>query len=933
MAKSNAIARTLFIVGLCFALASLIGCGEDSKICSGDDCGIIATDCDPACESGHSCIQGECVVSGANCSEAGARCLAERAQASGFVCMDWDGYGPNSAICSSSCAGSGQCERGSLCFALHSSGDASCAASADCAPGKECLEGWCRYAACQPSECSGPVSGQAECDARYTGQAGFAYGARCVEGGNGAHFCVPAGTREAGEGCIDSQQAARTQNYPATCATGLSCVDATCLKSCAHSSECEAPQTCVTAAGEEAGFCANTCVPFQEDSCPAAQTCQPLRPGVGQCVSAGPKAAFSRCTPGEAQCEVGTLCVEYPDAGGQARCQPICDLTPGATAEDGSIAPGAQAARDATCPQPETAPASLRIAHLSDALGAVDIYLDNAADPLVEGLANDAVFPSVGASWHALPGGRYRLRALPAGAPRSDLPLAEYQIDLSAGQGKTALLAAAKPGASQGAEFLPLSAPSASARTAAIEFRLVHLVADLGAIDVVLLPASADAANVSAHILLGENLRRAESLPADGTVFERPAQTPLKLLVFAAGAERSDPGSALFESDAFALSEDVTLILNGTIDAADATPSNLVSQLTMGEAAPTNASGARYTCVELEDRAYGFCQQICADGVADYGQNACQGEHLGCAPTYLANRTQWRNLCAPVGPGGVDADCDPYAEHGDCAEGLYCRPVGAEQPAMSAIAGRCTPLCDLDAPYAEGALGCEAEQACQAIDPAGSYTIGMCGWTCEPGTGYRDASCPVGLDRCEPAATLQDDPSGQAAPLIRHEQPFCAAAGPRAPGENCGGNDCQAGSTCLFPRSVQTDFTTTLASPYFGGPGLIPVCMPACDPFDRDSAAHRCASGETCLFNAWNAEVGHCAPIAEDLAPLQRCTQPGLACGEDSICALNQGTPVCFRFCDYLGTDAQGAYLPGTCPGELRCEPLINDIGICQAPI
>lgn len=928
MPMLNAIVRSVFLLGASLVLMGLMGCEEESKICTGADCRVITTGCEPACDSGQICIQGECVVSGSSCSEAGERCVPEHAEASGFVCMDWSGRRGGGAICSTSCAGSGQCERGSLCFALHSSGDASCQVSADCAPGKECLQGWCRYAACQPSECSGPIGGQAECEARYGGQAGFGNGARCVESGNGAHFCVPAGTRQAGEGCIDAEQAAQTQNYPATCATGLSCVDGSCLKSCAGAGECEAPQSCVIAPGESAGFCASDCVPFEPGGCPADQTCKPLSPGVGQCVSAGSTPAFSRCTPGEAQCEAGTLCLKYPGTGVEARCQPICDLAPGAASEDGSIAPGGQAARDATCPQPEVAPASLRIFHAAARLGAVDIYLDNAPDPLVESLAADAVFPAGATSGHALPGGRYRLRALPAGAPRSDLPLAEYQIDLVAGQGITALLAAPGPGASEDAEFLPLSAPPANARSAAIEFNLVHLSADLGAIDVVLIPAGADASDVSEHILLGESIRRGEVRPVQGGVFAAPVDDGLKLIVFAAGADRSDVGGALFVSDTITLTEDTTLL----VTAGAATPSHRVAQLAMGQAGGTNAAGARYTCVELEDRNFGFCQQVCADGAADYGQDICQGEQLGCAPNYLADRAQWRNMCVPVGPGQVDARCDPYADHGDCAEGLYCQPIRAEQPATSALTGRCAPLCELSAPHAQGALGCEAEQACQPIDPASPFEMGMCGWTCEPDASYRDASCPAGLERCEPTATLQEDPSGQGPPLVRREQPFCAASGPRAPGENCTGGDCGAGSTCLFPRSVQTDFTTTLASPYFGGPGLQPVCMPACDPFDRDSAAHRCASGETCLFNAWNAEVGHCAPIVEDLDPLQRCTQPGLACGEDSICALNLGTPVCFRFCDYLGTDAQGAYLPSTCPGELRCEPLINDIGICQAP-
>lgn len=933
MLKPNALQR-LFLLGLCLAFSALLGCADDSKHCTGSDCGVIESGCEPACQSGESCVSGQCMVRGASCSQAGESCLPGYEEASGFVCMDWRQPGGGGAVCSTNCAFTGECGSGSACYALHSNTDSYCQSAGDCPEGKACLQGVCRFAACQPSNCSGPVSGQAECDEKFAGHPDFPYGTRCVPAGNDAHFCAPAGTREVGEVCVDAAAAAQTQNYPATCAAGLSCVDDICLQSCANDNECDAPETCVLEAGEAVGFCANSCAPFEADSCPAGEMCKPLTGALGQCVPAGVKEAFARCEPGAEECAAGTLCVAYPGAGGEARCQPICDLSPSSTAEDGSIAPGAQAARDATCPQPETAPASLRLAHVADLLGAVDIYLDSAADPLVEGLAFDGAFPD-DATWYALPSGRYRLRALPAGAPRSDLPLADFNIDLVAGQGTTALLAVAKPSAAEDAEFLSLGAAAADARSAQVDFRLVHLVADLGAIDVVLIAANADASNFGNHTVLAENLRRGEARPAGNTLFELPAQDvgmSLKLLVFPSGSDRGDPARMLFETDPFRLNEDATLILNGTMDEGDLTPSHLLSQLAMGDVAPASAAGARYSCVELAEQPFGVCQQICAGGAADYGQNTCEGEGLGCAPVFLSNRQQWQNLCAPVGAKGVDDACDPYVAQGQCAEGLYCQALGVSQAGMSLPAGRCTPLCDVDAPHAGAPLGCEAAQACQALEPGSNFEIGRCGWTCEPGTGYQDTSCPEGLDRCEPNATLRDDLSGQAAPQIHYEQPFCAAAGPRQPGENCQGNDCAAGSECLFPRSVQTDFTSTLASPYFGGPGLVPVCMPSCDPFDADSSANRCATGETCLFNAWNAEVGHCAPIAENLAPLERCAQPGLACGEDSICALSQNTPICLRFCDYLGTDSQGAYLQSTCPGDLRCEPLINDIGICQTP-
>lgn len=927
-----------------------MGCEEDTNYCSGDDCGIQSSGCDPACESGHACVSGECLAQGVGCSQTGERCVAGRIEAGEFVCMDWGDPGSSGGTCSPNCAADGVCPSGSSCFALRTNQDESCQITADCAAGRTCLSGICRFAACQPSECSGPFIGQAECDEKYGNNYNFINGTRCVAGTNQSNFCNPAGIREVGEACIGQPEATRTQNFMATCAVGLGCVNSTCLQSCSESSDCASPETCVfdvsassqgasdNTGSSDIGFCVNTCTPFGEESCPDNQMCRPLGDGAGKCVPTGAKAAFSACLPGESQCESGTLCVEYPNSGGQARCQPICDLAAGAPAADGTIPPGAQAARDATCPQPEAAPASLRFANFADSLGAVDIYLDDAADPLVAGLDTGEVHPasaSPDASWHEILGGRYRVRALPAGAPRTDLALAEFTIDLSAGQGKIALLAAAGSSDSQEAQFVSIVATPADLRSPTIEFRLAHLVADLGAIDVVLIPANADASDQTQHTLLVENLRHADVAPADAAVFELPTEDvgdSLRLLVFPTGADRSNSAGLVFKSGLFALDEDTTLVLNGTMSTQDTTPTSLLTPLLMGPPAPTSATGARFSCVESDAQGFGFCQQICGGGADDFGQNTCQGQQLGCTPTYLSNRDQWQNLCAPVGAGRIGDGCDPLVESGTCKEGLYCLAVGGSDPNMSALHGRCTPLCDVDAPAAQAPLGCETAQSCQGLAPDTNFKIGRCGWSCDPGSDYRDETCPEGLDRCQPIASTREDLSGQTAPQVRHEQPYCAAAGPRTVGENCFSGGCQAGSECLFPRSIQTDFTSTIASPYFGAVGLSPVCMPQCDPFDGDSAAHTCGPSETCLFNVpWSAEVGHCAPIFEDLAPMQPCNQPGLACGTDSICAINQGAPTCFRFCDYLGADSQGAFFQSTCPGELRCVPLINDIGVCQA--
>jgi hypothetical protein len=204
-----------------------------------------------------------------------------------------------------------------------------------------------------------------------------------------------------------------------------------------------------------------------------------------------------------------------------------------------------------------------------------------------------------------------------------------------------------------------------------------------------------------------------------------------------------------------------------------------------------------------------------------------------------------------------------------------------------------------------------------------------------PDTSYSDATCPTGLQSCLPRATLQEDLSGTGdnPPVVVEEQTFCSASGTLAVGEPCDLNQCAPGAECIFERSVQGDLVSTLLSPYFGGAGQFPTCHAYCDPFDGDSAAYTCADGETCLVNwPWSAEVGHCAPIAEERAPLETCEQPGLACGVDSVCTFLEGRPTCLRLCDYEGGTAPETFRRSTCPDGLHCEPLVADVGVCRRP-
>ncbi|WP_168210417.1 DUF4397 domain-containing protein [Persicimonas caeni] len=909
------------------------GCGQPVTYCAPGDPNCEAG-CVGGCGAGEYCANGQCVSIELQCNQAGEECNPRAQSSDGFLCIDWDGQGVREAMCSQMCSPDATCPAGSSCFVLSSNFDTPCQSASDCREDMLCIQGTCRYTACQPSECTGFLSGQQACAQKYADHPNFADGAKCYEFENQSNYCFPAGQRQLGEACVDINTALQQQEFTATCAAGLGCVSGTCRTPCESDEDCDGEDTCTLSAatnlGTGVGFCANTCTPFEEGACGPGKMCQPVGPDEGHCVPTGTKPAFSQCVPGENECEMGTLCVEYDTPGGQteARCHPICDLTAAPPGADGTVSDSAQAARDATCPQPPAALASVRLVHLSELAGPVDVYVAGEDDVLVEGLDFGGVHPAPSsASWLEMEPGRYRLTAVPAGAPRTDRPLVDVTVDLASGVGEEIYIAPPAPTSSDDAQSVVIEAHGADVRTSQTELRVVHLLSDTDAVDVVVVDAADDAAELSNQIVLAEDLAFGQG----GALVSVPAEE-LRVLVFASGADRTDTSAALVNATITA-SADSTAVLRGTLDPDDFYDASQPTVLELGDAPDAAPRGTQFSCTALDNGAYGFCQQVCSGGASDFGTGACEGDAMGCTPTQYPARAEWLTLCAPVGDGGSGTSCDPQRPNGQCQEGLFCMPYGTGvEPSDDGLLGRCTPLCEVDG-SGTSALGCEEGQSCKPVAYDGSYDIGQCGWSCDAGADYADDRCPAGLKSCKPTASLREDASGQTAPVVQDEQPFCSASGPVAAGETCGGRDCVAGTECIYPRSEQTDLVSTLLPQYFGASGLVPTCTPQCDPFDADSSEITCASGETCLPNyPWSAEVGHCAPIDTWVAPNQPCDNPGLACGEDSICVIYQGGQDCLRFCDYEGADAQGAYAQSTCPPGLVCEPFVADIGVCGAP-
>ena len=940
--------RSLFLLFVLVFLASSAckGCGDPCKdvvclegeVCMEGICNVDQTPCDPACEDGQFCQAGTCVTPEAQCAAAGEECDASRPAGDGFLCLDLDAFGPRPGECVAPCAADGSCPSGALCFFVAAAADPSCTSNDDCAEGRECAGGQCLQTICRPSECDGFVEGASQCSDLYANVPAYASGAQCYNVGNGAQYCYPAGPGQEGDSCGAAIDAIIDNDFANTCASGLACVDNVCRVACVDDDVCTGDQECILEeqdfVDEGTGICGDACTPFEIGSCGAGETCIPVSGEEGVCAPAGDLEAFAQCVPGAGECADGMVCVTYQgDAVEVARCQPICNLTVAEPNEDGTVGEFAQTQRAATCPQPERSDSWLSVTNLADTGAAIDIYVGDEPTPVVAALAldesSDADPASPGDPWLSVPPGSVVLRILPAGAPRTDPSLGEQTINFVAGSA-TEVFVLPVAGALDDVTLVIGDAPRGETAAAAGsgKIRVVGALADVPTSDVIVVPVDDDLTEPANQVELATGLA-----PEQISAFTEVMAGAWDLLVFAAGDPRTDRTTALVAGTIDIIDGSIsTLAVRGTVDPDDQPLAGFVLA-PLAEPPPTGQGGPAFTCVDPGGGAFGFCQQSCGSDSSGF-DGLCEGDGFGCHPTFLPANNRWSSLCAPQGEKAIDDPCDPFAEFSECGEGLYCLEYGNEVANFDVLQrGRCTSLC-VEGVTSDPILNCPAEQACQTLSFRPDYLIGQCGFPCEPGTSYGDDTCPAGLASCKPRSALVDDvqnPDALPEPVVA--QSFCSASGNVAAGDRCGANDCVPGSECMFPRSEQATFTSTLLSQYFGAAGLAPACMPQCDPFEGDSSASTCAAGETCLFNfPYSAEVGHCTEIDIELEPLEPCPNPGRSCGRDSICVVNAGAPTCFQFCQYTGPDASGELQPESCAAGFLCAPLVNDVGVCLSP-
>jgi hypothetical protein len=923
--RVRVLTRLCWIVLFGLGTALLSGCGgcassacdpvcSEGEVCSNGQCVLVIATCDGGCPDGQMCQDGICASAPivTTCRTLDQPCDDTRSDSAEFICWNPDG-GQESGLCRHRCDTSGGCPSGSACFFLSLTDERSCEATDACDPGEVCYQGVCRDTICRLSECEGFLRGIETCRTIRSEEAEEG-GVACVHYGNQARYCEEAGPQELGADCLPSGE------VEVRCQSGLACIDQRCVVACDAEEECLGELACLGiedgAVDTGVGYCGRTCEPFVVESCGSGETCLPVTADVAACSPAGSGEEFADCSADPFSCRDGLVCGSFQT--GQltttGRCLPSCDLRVGPAAEDGTVSDLDQIKRDATCPQPSPPAASLDVLHVFESRGAIDVYVGEASDPSIASL-DFGERSSLVEGFFSWTGGAVDVVVVPAGAPRSDPPVGRYFWQPVAGGFSQIVLAPDPDRPDRGTLFeLDLGALSGGIVTSP-SLHVVVAISDSPSLDVVALDPETGAELWSVEAAVAE---------VSELVYVVPQKVDL-VLVPRGQNPMSEPLASLSDVE-IPQNGRLELVLYGTFSEDDG--EFLRARFyAIGDLLPDGPPELSYSCVPLGGF-FGFCQENCSDDPTVYGASACAAE-MSCAPNQLPSTREWESLCSPLGGRVENESCDSFTRYASCSEGFYCQEFGNAADGFNPAArGRCASLCLVGGPQPPFA-SCPDSQACKELDE--DYPIGECGFPCVPDRNYSDGACPNGLKTCLPRVLLRRDPMGQGEPIVEDVPSFCDASGTTQAGGLCTGNDCVAGTECMYPRSIQNDFVSSLLSQYFGGGELSPVCRPQCDPFDHELSATVCGAGETCLFNyPWSADVGHCAPIVESVVVGKECSRPGESCGLDSICVVMGGEPVCRRFCEYEGPASATTFRRSTCSARLECAPFVNDIGICR---
>lgn len=875
-----------------FCAGFMLGCGDrDPGLCAEVSCpegmvcyqgycvsGADPVACEPSCPSGETCVQGRCLSESGGCDYQGQSCSRQQfgAYLDDHLCMDWSGDAGRAAVCSQDCR-SQACPDDGTCFLVTVQGQA-CESDDACFAGQFCYQGGCAFAACRPSECSEVGGVDPHCGA----------GTRCEKVGE-ARLCVPAGSRGVGEACVDAGLAFEENRSDEACVEGASCVAGRCRELC--EGVCDGNEECIQVGGG-VEVCASSCVPGARE-CEDGETCVPAEEVGGICQPAGTTPLFAACTAGGEPCVEGAICALEESGLEFGRCLPSCNLGAAGGESGGELSREAQAARDQTCPQGEPEVSYLAVWHLGGAAGAFDLYLGESLS--VEATLQGGDLELAGEGFAEIRPGRIRWKLRRAGEAATDSPVVEGESLLAAGE-RYLLVMVPRAGTDEEIDVYLVEVEGDGPL-------FLQAIPDLEPVDLWIRTDSSDE-------LIEENLAFLGLVSLGG-------HTGGELVLAEPGA---GPESALLVYEESVLEGRSLVASTGTVDPWDLHGTSELEITSEVVPSASGSAGLAFTCRAVNGGTVGACLQRCDEG-SPLELGRCDGEAMGCGPRFYEARNRWRSVCQPVGARGEGEGCNPQATN-PCNEGLYCQEYG--NGAVQGAAGICVSLCEL------GEESCGDGETCRAIAAGTDYLVGECRVACDPGQDYADPICPEGQRSCRPEATLIPAGDGVSTGYsLREETPVCWASGTTPVGQACAPGNCEAGSECIFERSIENDFVGSLLSPYFPGGDAFPTCRPICDPFTCERG-NSCGEEETCLFNyPWNARVGHCAPIAEQRGPGESCESPGLACGADSICVLEEGVARCTRFCQFEGPATTG-YRRSTCPQGYQCGPFARDIGVCR---
>ena len=265
------------------------------------------------------CVGGQCVEQSGT-----APCAVD-----GQLCTDPATQETDTFLCVTDATGTG-----AVCRQFCDATTADETASADCPANSYCLDVGGSSptgltGACLPGDCTTNIFDNAACGGTGT----------CLPVGNGASFCISAGTANVGAPCnLDTSASPPASD---SCARGLLCSANTCIEPCNRANgnaDCAGGDACLGAfentPRNRPGLCGQGCAAFSTGDCGAGQSCQALigRSGVNvwACIdeNAGPTYALGEVCDPTANCAEGSICIpDEVDALGNPvnHCVQLCN--------------------------------------------------------------------------------------------------------------------------------------------------------------------------------------------------------------------------------------------------------------------------------------------------------------------------------------------------------------------------------------------------------------------------------------------------------------------------------------------------------------------------------------------------------------------------------------------------------------------------------